>query len=101
MTAFPESLNGLSSSEVADRVRRGLTNRYPSRTSRAYAQILADNLFNLFNITLAILLALLFALGRAGDTLFAGGRVVTAFAVWRSTFEQTKLLAPLRVLMAK
>ncbi len=76
MTALPDSLNGLTSAEVADRVKRGLTNKHQLRSSRTYAQILADNLFNIFNITLAILLVLLFALGRAGDTLFAGGSVV-------------------------
>ena len=76
MTPLPDTLNGLTSAEVADRVRRGLTNRFQPRTSRTVAQILADNLFNIFTITLAVLLGLLLALGRVGDTLFAGGSVV-------------------------
>ncbi len=76
MSTPSDTFRGLTSTEVADRVRRGLTNKFQPRTSRTYAQILADNLFNIFNLTLAILLGLLLALGRAGDTLFAGGSVV-------------------------
>ena len=76
MNTVPDALRGLTSAEVADRIQRGLTNTYQPRTSRTYAQILADNLFNIFNITLAALLGLLLALGKSGDTLFAGGSVV-------------------------
>ncbi|HEY4689900.1 MAG TPA: HAD-IC family P-type ATPase [Anaerolineae bacterium] len=76
MTALPNDLRGLTSAEVAGRVRRGETNKFQPRTSRTYAQILADNLLNIFNITLGVLLVLMLVLGRAGDTLFAGGSVV-------------------------
>lgn len=76
MTMPPDALNGLAAAEVAERARRGQINKYQSRTSRTYAQILADNLFNIFNLTLAILLGVLLALGKAGDTLFAGASVV-------------------------
>ncbi|HLF25308.1 MAG TPA: HAD-IC family P-type ATPase [Anaerolineae bacterium] len=81
MTASPDTLPGLTSAEVADRVRRGLTNKYQPRTSRTYRQILFDNLFNIFNLTLAALLGLMLALGKAGDTLFAGGSVVANIVI--------------------
>ena len=76
MISSPDTLSGLGSAEVAERVARGLTNKYQARTSRTYRQIFVDNLFNIFNITLAVLLGLLLALGRASDALFAGGSVV-------------------------
>jgi cation-transporting ATPase E len=76
MSSPPDTLRGLTSAEAADRVRRGLVNKFQPRTSRTYAQIFADNLFNIFNITLAVLLVAMLALGRPGDTIFAGGSVV-------------------------
>lgn len=71
-----ESLRGLTSSEVKERVKRGQTNAYQARTSRTYRQILIDNLFNIFNITIALLLAILVLLGEIGDSVFAGATVV-------------------------
>jgi cation-transporting ATPase E len=76
MPATPDNLSGLSSAEVAERVRKGLTNQFDSRSSRSYKQILFDNLFNIFNITLAVLLGILLVLGEVGDTVFAGSVVV-------------------------
>ena len=76
MTSPPDTLRGLTSAEAADRAQRGLVNKFQPRTSRTYAQIFADNLFNIFNITLAVLLITMLALGRPGDTIFAGGSVV-------------------------
>src|SRR3972149_4657381 len=57
-------------------MRRRETNTLQPRTSRNSAQILADKLLNIFNITLGVPLVLMLVLGRAGDTLFAGGSVV-------------------------
>ncbi len=76
MTASPDELKGLTTAEVEDRVRRGLTNKYQSRSSRTYQQIFVDNIFNIFNVTLAVLLAILILLGGLGDALFAGSTVV-------------------------
>src|SRR3989337_2512109 len=76
MASSPDTSPGLSSVEVAERAARGLINTYQARTSRTYRQIFTDNLFNVFNITLAVLLGFLLVLGRASDTLFAGGSVV-------------------------
>jgi cation-transporting ATPase E len=76
MTDTPDTLPGLTSAEVADRVRRGLANKFQPRSSRTYKQIFFDNLFNVFNITIFILLVILLALGESGDTIFAGSTVV-------------------------
>ena len=69
-------LSGLTSAEVADRVRRGLTNQFQPRSSRTYREILRDNLINVFNITLFVLLIIMIALGESTDTLFAGSTVL-------------------------
>jgi cation-transporting P-type ATPase E len=76
MTASPDTLPGLTTAEVADRVRRGLTNKFQPRSSRTYKQIFFDNLINVFNITLFVLLIILLALGESGDTIFAGSTVL-------------------------
>jgi cation-transporting ATPase E len=76
MTSSPDALHGLTSAEVADRIRRGLTNKFQPRTSRTTAQILADNLFNIFNLTIVTLLILMLALGRGSDAVFAGSSAV-------------------------
>ena len=75
MTSSPDALTGLTPAEVEDRGRRGETNAFESRSSRTYKQILFDNLVNVFNITLAVLLGILLALGEPGDTFFAGSVV--------------------------
>jgi cation-transporting ATPase E len=72
----PADLPGLTSDEVADRVRRGLTNQFRPRSSRTYREILRDNLINVFNITLFVLLLIMIALGESMDTLFAGSTVL-------------------------
>jgi cation-transporting ATPase E len=76
MSDSPDTLPGLTSAEVADRVRRGLTNKFQPRSSRTYKQIFFDNLFSIFNITIFVLLIILLALGESGDTIFAGSTVV-------------------------
>ena len=67
---------GLTSEEVADRKRRGLTNHFQPRSNRTYREILRDNLINVFNITLFVLIGIMIALGEFTDTLFAGSAVV-------------------------
>lgn len=66
---------GLTPEEVADRVRRGLTNHFQPRSSRTYREILRDNLINVFNITLFVLILIMLALGEFTDTIFAGAAV--------------------------
>ncbi|WP_194785695.1 HAD-IC family P-type ATPase [Actinomyces haliotis] len=61
---------GLSSAEVAQRVRDGRTNELRTRTSRSAGQILRANVFTIFNaiITTALVLTLVF--GHWADALF-------------------------------
>ncbi len=81
MTDTLDALRGLSADEVADRVRRGRTNKFQPRSSRTYKQIFFDNLFNIFNITIFVLLIILLALGESGDTLFAGSTVMVNLVI--------------------
>jgi len=67
-----DQFTGLTAAEVADRVSRGLVNHTPARSSRTYGEIARDNVLNVFTITVAVLLAILLALGEVGDTVFAG-----------------------------
>ncbi len=62
--------SGLSSAEVAERVREGRTNEFRTRTSRSGGQILRANVFTIFNaiITTALVLTLVF--GHWADALF-------------------------------
>lgn len=60
---------GLTSQEVIERRARGLGNRLPARTSRSYAQILAQNLFTFVNNVLFGLGIALVLLGRASDAI--------------------------------
>ena len=61
---------GLSSAEVAQRVRDGRTNEFRTRTSRSAGQILRANVFTILNaiITTALVLTLVF--GHWADALF-------------------------------
>jgi cation-transporting ATPase E len=61
---------GLSSAEVADRVRRGLTNAEGVPSSRSVARIVSSNVFTLFNGLLAVLLVAILAFGQIRDALF-------------------------------
>ena len=51
----PDNLSGLTSDEVTDRVRRGLTNKFQPRSSRTYREILFDNLINVFNFSFVLI----------------------------------------------
>jgi cation-transporting P-type ATPase E len=68
---------GLSGAEVAERVRRGQGNRFRARVGRSYRRIFVDNLFNLFNIVMFTLLAIVIWLGDYGTAFFAGFSVIT------------------------
>ena len=65
----PTSLPGLTTAE-AERVRAGMGNRTPPKTSRSYAEIIWSNTFTLFNLVLAILLVPMLILGLYSDALF-------------------------------
>ncbi len=62
---------GLTGAEVEERVRKGLTNQVPSKTSRSFFHIIRANVFNRFNAILgALFILLLLAGGMLQDALF-------------------------------
>ena len=71
------SLQGLSSAEVAERIRRGQSNNYEVRVNRTYWEIFYDNVLNLFNIVIFTLLLIVLYLGDYGTVFFAGFSVVS------------------------
>ncbi len=64
--------HGLTTAEVAERVRRGETNRFKARVGRTYWEIVRDNVLNLFNIVLFTLLVIVLLQGDYATVLFAG-----------------------------
>ena len=69
-------LSGLSEKEVAVRRAQGLGNEMPSKTSRSYAQIIRENIFNPLNTLLYALGITLILLGRVSDALISVGVVM-------------------------
>src|SRR5579864_2540009 len=61
---------GLSSTQVAERRSRGLTNAGGERASRSVAHILRANILTRFNLILGVLLAVILAVGQPQDALF-------------------------------
>jgi cation-transporting P-type ATPase E len=61
---------GLTSAEVDDRRRRGLTNDAPDPTSRTVADIVRANVFTPFNFLLGSLLVVILAVREYRDALF-------------------------------
>jgi cation-transporting P-type ATPase E len=72
----PRAHPGLSAAEVAERVRRGETNRFKARVGRSYWEIIRDNVFNLFNVVLFTLLVIVLLYGDYPTVIFAGFSVV-------------------------
>jgi len=95
LIAAPGALThaGLTSAEVAERVRRGETNAYEPRTGRSYWDIVRDNFLNLFNLTLTALLVVVFFF-RDWATLFTAGFSVvtnTILGTWQEVAAKRKL----------
>ncbi len=76
LTASPRAGRGLTAAEVADRIRRGETNRFKARVGRSYWEIIRDNVFNLFNVVLFTLLVIVLLQGDYATVIFAGFSVV-------------------------
>jgi cation-transporting P-type ATPase E len=66
----PTPPSGLTSTEVAERRSRGLTNAGGEHTSRSVAHILRANILTRFNLILGVLLAVILAVGQPQDALF-------------------------------
>jgi len=75
------TLRGLSQEEAAARRAKGLGNIMPVKSSRSYAQIVRENVFNPINDLLYVLGIALVALGRVSDALVSVGVVLLNVAV--------------------
>src|SRR3954452_14058904 len=62
--------DGLTSSEVAERVARGAVNQLSERTSRSFGEIVRANVLTRFNAILGALLVLVVVTGSFADGLF-------------------------------
>jgi cation-transporting ATPase E len=67
---------GLTSAEVAERVARGETNAFKPRVDRTYARIVIDNVFNLFNVILLVILAVILYYRDYSNVFFASFSVI-------------------------
>ncbi len=65
-------VTGLTSSQVQERIRDGLTNKLPKVPTRTFAQILRANLFTRFNAINAVLAVLVIIAGSPKNALFSG-----------------------------
>ena len=75
--AQPETeVSGLTSAEVAERVRRRQTNAVRQATSRTYGHIIRGNVFTRFNGILGTLFVIILVFGSPRDALFGGVLVV-------------------------
>lgn len=61
---------GLSSAEVAERVKAGKTNKVKQVVGKSYLQIFATNIFTFFNLLGFIIFALMILFGEPSETLF-------------------------------
>ncbi len=77
MASHPSTYTGLTSAQVAERVKRGESNAFKARVGRTYWQILQDNILNIFNIVFFFLMIVVFMLKDYSTAVFAGFSVVT------------------------
>lgn len=68
-------LTGLTEAEVLERRARGQTNAFPLATSRSYADIFRQNVFNFINIILFLIGIALVSLNRIGDAVLSVGLI--------------------------
>ena len=76
-----ESITGLTTAEVAERVADGRDNRYLPKTSRSYPAIIFATIVNPYNLILISSILLLLALRGFGGSFFAGGLVFVNIAI--------------------
>ncbi len=63
---------GLSSSQVEERIAKGLVNIQPNNLTRSVKQIVKDNLFTLFNLLNLVLALIILIMGDWKNALFIG-----------------------------
>lgn len=74
---MPIASQGLNQAQVQERQQRGEDNSFKARVGRTYAQIIIENVFNLFNIVLFTLLFIVWSMGDYSTVFFAGFSVVS------------------------
>ena len=92
--------NGLSESQVADRVAAGLTNAVPHDSSRSLGNILRANVLTLFNAVVVSGFLLLLALGHWQDALFGLAALANSVIGTVQEFRAKRLLDTLALLQA-
>ena len=70
---IPETVRGLSESDVQQKRAQGLGNPPPPPTSRTYAEIFRENIFTFINGVIFFLGVALFLVGRPGDAIVSIG----------------------------
>jgi cation-transporting ATPase E len=70
MTIAPPAASGLTSADVADRVRRGLANELPPRSGRTTWDIVRANVFTRINFLLMVLFVMVLTTGSIVNALF-------------------------------
>lgn len=91
---------GLTSTEVAERAARGLTNVSAERTSRTFGEIVRANVFTRFNAILGTMLALILVFGSPADGLFGIVLIVNALIGIVQEIRAKRTLDKLAVLSA-
>lgn len=94
------TISGLNSSEVADRVERGLVNSVPETSTRTIGQIVRGNVVTPINVVIGVLAALVIAAGSPKDALFAGVIVANSVVGIVQEVRAKRTLDRLRVISA-
>ena len=96
----PDPGTGLTTAEVDDRVRRGLTNTVPQAPTRTVGQIIRGNVFAPINLIVGILAALVILAGSPKDALFGGVIVANSIIGVIQELRAKRVLDRLRVVSA-
>lgn len=89
---LPSALTGLTAAEVAERVKRGETNNFHPKVGRSYWDIIRENVFNVFTLTMLIMLSIVLFMGDYSTVFFAGFSVVSnaAFGTIQEVYSKRK-----------
>jgi len=92
LKSLPDALAGLTAAEVEERVRRGETNNFHPKVGRSYWDIIRENVFNVFTLTMLIMLSIVLFMGDLSTVFFAGFSVVTnaAFGTIQEVYSKRK-----------
>lgn len=91
-TSPQAGLTGLTAAEVAERVSRGETNNFHPKVGRSYWDIVRENVFNVFTLTMLIMLSIVLLMGDYSTVFFAGFSVISnaAFGTIQEVYSKRK-----------